>query len=62
MFHFGRIVVLINQPTRGGMSEFMRRQRLLDESVETICGIALMHQANDLPSAFVNYQALYAGE
>lgn len=62
MFHFARIVVLINQPSLGGMSEFSRRQRLLDESVETICGIAMMHQGNDLPSAFVNYQALYAGE
>ncbi|KAL1610784.1 hypothetical protein SLS60_002455 [Paraconiothyrium brasiliense] len=62
MFHFARIVVLINQPSLGGMSEFSRRQRLLDESVETICGIALMHQGNDLPSAFVDYQALYAGE
>ena len=62
MFHFARIVVLINQPSIGGMSEFSRRQRLLDESVETICGIALMHQGSDLPSAFVDYQALYAGE
>ena len=62
MYHFARIVVLINQPSLGGMNEFSRRQRLLDESVETICGIALMHQGTDLPSAFVNYQALYAGE
>ncbi|KAF9729407.1 hypothetical protein PMIN06_005877 [Paraphaeosphaeria minitans] len=60
MFHFARIVVLINQPSLGGMNEFSRRQRLLDESVESICGIALMHQGNDLPSAFVNHQALYA--
>ncbi|KAF1966536.1 hypothetical protein BU23DRAFT_544208 [Bimuria novae-zelandiae CBS 107.79] len=60
MFHFARIVVLINQPSLGGMSEFSRRQRFLDESVESICGIALVHQGNDLPSAFVNYQALYA--
>lgn len=62
MFHFARIVVLINQPSLGGMSEFSRRQRLLDESVETICGIVMMHQGTDLPSAFVNYQALYAGK
>jgi len=61
MFHFARIVVLINQPSIGGMSEFRHRQRLLDESVETICGIAMMHQRTDLPSAFVNSQALYAG-
>jgi hypothetical protein len=61
-FHFARIVVLINQPSIGGMYEFGHRQRLLDESVETICGIAMIHQGRDLPSAFVNYQALYAGK
>jgi hypothetical protein len=61
MFHFARIIVLINQPSVGGMHAFRQRQRFLDESVETICGIAIMHQGKDLPSAFVNYQALYAG-
>lgn len=61
MFHFARIVVLINQPSKGGMHEFRQRQRCLDESVETICGIAMTDQGKDLPSAFVNYQALYAG-
>jgi hypothetical protein len=60
-FHFARIIVIINQPSIGGMHAFRQRQRFLDESVETICGIAVMHQGKDLPSAFVNYQALYAG-
>ncbi|KAF2675808.1 hypothetical protein K458DRAFT_323648 [Lentithecium fluviatile CBS 122367] len=62
MFHFARIVVLINQPSLGGMHAFRQRQRFLDESVETICGIAIMHvhQGRDSPSAFANYQALYA--
>ncbi|ORY10940.1 hypothetical protein BCR34DRAFT_625021 [Clohesyomyces aquaticus] len=59
-FHFARIIVLINQPSEGGMSSFRQRQRLLDESVATICGIAMMHQGKDLPSAFVNFQAVYA--
>ncbi|KAH5412819.1 hypothetical protein HBI23_158080 [Parastagonospora nodorum] len=59
-FHFARIIVLINQPSMGGMDDFRVRQRFLDESVETICGIAMMHQGKDLPSAFVNFQALYA--
>ncbi|KAF2027142.1 hypothetical protein EK21DRAFT_72633 [Setomelanomma holmii] len=59
-FHFAKIIVLINQPSMGGMDEFRVRQRFLDESVETICGIAMMHQSKDLPSAFVDYQALYA--
>lgn len=61
-FHFARIIVLINQPSIGGMDDFRIRQRLLDDSVETICGIATMHQGQDLPSAFVNFQALYAGK
>jgi hypothetical protein len=62
MFHFARIIVLINQPSMGGMDDFRVRQRFLDESVETICGISMMDQGKDLPSAFVNFQALYAGK
>ena len=62
-FHVARIVVLVNQPSLGGIDEFRIRQRFLDESVETICGIAMMdHQGKDLPSAMVNCQALYAGK
>jgi hypothetical protein len=61
-FHFARIIVLINQPSVGGIDEFRVRQRFLDESVETICGIAMMDQGKDLPSAMVNFQAVYAGE
>jgi hypothetical protein len=61
-FHFARIIVLINQPSMGGIDEFRVRQRFLDESVETICGIAMMDQAKDLPSAMVNFQAVYAGK
>lgn len=64
-FHCARIIVLINQPSMGGMDDFRGRQRSLDESVDTICGIAMMHlerqtqNGKDLPSAFVNFQALY---
>jgi hypothetical protein len=61
-FHFARIIVLINRPSMGGIDEFRVRQRFHDESVETICGIAMMHQGKDIPSAFVNFQALYAGK
>ena len=46
----------------GGMDDFRVRQRFLDESVDTICGVAMMPQGKDLPSAFVNFQALYAGK
>ncbi|KAL7775600.1 hypothetical protein CFE70_009444 [Pyrenophora teres f. teres 0-1] len=60
-FHVARIIVLVNQPSMGGIDEFRIRQRFLDESVETIYGIAMVdHQGKDLPSAMVNCQALYA--
>lgn len=60
-FHNARIIVLINQPSMGGMEDFRVRQRYLDDSVATICGIAMMHQDTDLVSAHVSFQALYAG-
>ncbi|OAL44700.1 hypothetical protein IQ07DRAFT_521377, partial [Pyrenochaeta sp. DS3sAY3a] len=59
-FHFSRIIVLINQPSLGGMDDFRVRQRLLDESVETVCGIAMMHQGEDAGSTFIDVRALYA--
>lgn len=62
IFHFARIIVLINQPSLGGMGAFRQRQRFLEESVDVICGIAMMHQMKDLPGAFVDFKALYAGE
>ncbi|EUC29850.1 hypothetical protein COCCADRAFT_105405 [Bipolaris zeicola 26-R-13] len=58
-FHVGRILVLINQPSIGGIDEFRVRQRALDESVEVICGIALSHQSKDMSSAMCNIQAIY---
>ncbi|KAF2729720.1 hypothetical protein EJ04DRAFT_546167 [Polyplosphaeria fusca] len=60
VFHFARIVVIINQPTMGGMNPFRRRRRYLDESVEAICGIATMHQRKDIPSSFVDMMCVYA--
>ncbi|KAH6676863.1 hypothetical protein F5X68DRAFT_139772 [Plectosphaerella plurivora] len=57
MFHFARIVVLLNQPTMGGRNAHHQRQWLLDESVDTICGIAQVGEG--APSAWLNAQALY---
>jgi hypothetical protein len=61
MFHFSRIIVLLNQPTTGGRNAYLKRQRLLDESADTICGIAISKQGEELPSALVNSQALFCG-
>jgi hypothetical protein len=62
MYHFARILVVLNQPTTGGRSAFLKRQKMLDQSVDTICGIASGKQAEELPSAFVNSQALFVGK
>lgn len=61
-YHFARIVVLLHQPSTGGLVAYRNRQKMLGESVDTVCGIAMAEQANELPSAFVNIQALFAGE
>ena len=61
-FHFARIIVLINQPSLGGVDEFRIRQRSLDESVDMICGIAITHQGREIPSAMVNFKSIYAGK
>ncbi|KAF2849537.1 hypothetical protein T440DRAFT_399071 [Plenodomus tracheiphilus IPT5] len=59
-FHFSRIVVIINQPSIGGATDFSERQLLLNESVDTICGMAVMHQSMGTPSMTPDFQALYA--
>jgi hypothetical protein len=61
-FHFAKIIVLINQPSIGGVDEFRIRQRSLDESVDMICGIAMTNQAREIPSAMVNFKSIYAGK
>lgn len=61
-YHFSRILVAINEPSLGGMEDMRSRQRLLDDSVEMICGIASTYQAKEIPTAMINVRALYAGE
>jgi hypothetical protein len=40
---------------------YQTRFKLLRESTSTICGIALAQQSQNSPSAFVCFQAIYAG-
>ncbi|KAF2649407.1 hypothetical protein K491DRAFT_668935 [Lophiostoma macrostomum CBS 122681] len=61
MYHFSRIIVLLNQPSTGGLSKYQLRGKMLRESMSTICGIAIAPQSQNLPSAFVDFQAVYAG-
>lgn len=61
-YHFSRIIVAINEPSLGGMNDMRARQRCLDESIRTICGITNTHQGKEIPSAMINARALYAGK
>jgi hypothetical protein len=61
MYHFARIIMLLNQPSTGGLSMYQARFKLLRESTLTTCGIAIAQSSQNLPSAFVNFQAVYAG-
>lgn len=60
-FHFAHIMVILNQPSVGGMHDLSGRQRYLDEIVDAICGIAITSQAKAQTFAFTDIQALYAG-
>lgn len=61
-YHFARIIMILNQPSTGGLSMYQTRFKLLRESTMTICGIAVAQQSQNLPSAFVSFQAVYAGQ
>jgi hypothetical protein len=62
MYHLARTAVLLNQPTMGGLSTYMQREKQLTESVKMVCGIANSCQENEPAMAFVNVQALFAGQ
>ncbi|KAF1927412.1 uncharacterized protein M421DRAFT_65395 [Didymella exigua CBS 183.55] len=60
MYHFSRIVMVLNQPSTGGLNVYQTRFKMLRESTTMICGIAAAPQSQNLPSAFVGFQAVYA--
>jgi hypothetical protein len=62
MYHFSRIVMVLNQPSTGGLNVYQTRFKMLRESTTMICGIAAAQQSQNLPSAFVSFQAVYAGK
>ncbi|KAI9370346.1 hypothetical protein BJX61DRAFT_544718 [Aspergillus egyptiacus] len=59
MYHFAKCVVLLNQPTMGGLQAYRQRERQLSESVQMVCGIANACQEHDSAVAFVSVQTLF---
>ncbi|KAI9040021.1 Zn(II)2Cys6 transcription factor [Aspergillus affinis] len=59
MYSFARAIVLLNQPTRGGLNAYRQREKELTDSVKMVCGIASACGDHDSAMAFVNVQALF---
>jgi hypothetical protein len=62
MYHFSRALVLLNQPTLGGLNSYLAREKQLSESIKMACGIANSCQEHEVAMAFVNVQALFGGK
>lgn len=61
-YNSAKILVLLNRPSRGGRQEFHARQKMLNDCIESICGIAGAPNARHPPLAMVNAQALFIGK
>lgn len=57
LYNFARILLLVNEPA-SGYNEFLRREKHLNDAVDTICGIATM--ISDEPSSITSTMCLYA--
>jgi hypothetical protein len=62
LYHFARILTVLTQPSVGGLNTYRARSRLLRESASAICGIAVAQQTQNLPNAFVSFQAVHASK
>ncbi|RSL51537.1 hypothetical protein CEP54_011389 [Fusarium duplospermum] len=60
MYHFARAIVLLNQPTTGGLNAYRQQQKCLNESLRMICSIANACREGKPAMAFVNVQAIFA--
>ncbi|KAH7205158.1 Transketolase, thiamine diphosphate binding domain-containing protein [Fusarium redolens] len=60
MYHFSKAIVLLNQPSTGGLNAYRQRQKGLNESLNMVCSIANACQRGEPAMAFVNVQAIFA--
>ncbi|EXM15473.1 hypothetical protein V3481_017560 [Fusarium oxysporum f. sp. vasinfectum] len=60
MYHFSKAIVLLNQPSTGGLNAYRQRQKGLNESLHMVCSIANACQRREPAMAFLNVQAMFA--
>ena len=58
MYSVARILLLIHQPAAGGYLEYLSRDKIITESIDTIAGIAL--KLTDDASRLISMQCLFA--
>lgn len=58
-YYSAKILVLIHRPSAGGVNAHYDKEKMLNEAVSMICGLAQSPTAQDYPSAMVHFQALY---
>ncbi|KAJ9654613.1 hypothetical protein H2198_006359 [Neophaeococcomyces mojaviensis] len=58
-YYAATILVLLNRPSVGGRVAYHESQRMLDEAVSMICGLAQSPTALEFKSLMVHFQALY---
>ena len=58
-YYSAQILILLNRPSAGGLTAYHDSQRMLNEAVSMICGLAQSPTALEFPSAMVHFQALY---
>lgn len=58
-YYAAKVLILLNRPSLGGVNAYRDRERLLNEAVSSICGLAQSPTALDFPSTMIHFQALY---
>lgn len=58
--HVSRILLCVHEPCLGGLEVFMKRQRMIQDSIEVICGIGMT--LTEDASSMLSSQCLFIGE
>ena len=58
--HVSQILVIVHEPSNGGIELFIQRQQTIQRSIEAVCGIGMT--LTDDASSLVSSQYLFIGE
>lgn len=58
--HVSQILILVHEPSNGGLELFIQRQKSVQQSVEVVCGIGMT--LTDDASSLVSSQCLFIGK